>query len=93
MRRKQAEEALRESEQRLKNVINSSLVAVGIGDATGRITEVNDAFVPLLGHSREDLLSGSVTWGDLTSPECADLDDRCMEELDGALAGSAPTRK
>ena len=33
---------LRESEERLKNVINTPMVAVGIGDATGRVTEVND---------------------------------------------------
>ena len=77
-----AESAIRESEQRLKNVINSPLVAIGIGDATGRITEANDAFVQLLGFSREELLSGTVSWRGLTPPEYTDMENQCVEELE-----------
>ena len=80
--RKRATESLRESEERLKNVLNTPMVAVGIGDVTGRVKEVNDAFVQLLGYSREELLSGSVTWVDLTPPEYAELDRRCVAELE-----------
>jgi two-component system, cell cycle sensor histidine kinase and response regulator CckA len=79
---KQAEQKLRESEQRLKNVINAPAVAVGIGDASGRITEVNDAFVQLLGYSREELLSGAITWRDFTPPEQRHLDDQKMAEVE-----------
>lgn len=80
--RKQSEAALQESEQRLRDMINTPVVAVGIGDAAGRITEVNDAFVRLLGYSREELLSGNLTWRDFTPPEYAELDRHCMEELE-----------
>jgi PAS domain S-box-containing protein len=70
------------SRSRLARVVNAPMVAIGIGDAEGRIREVNDAFVQLLGYSREELLSGRITWKDLTAPEYAELDQRCVAELE-----------
>lgn len=42
--RKRAEEALRESESKLKAALGSMTDAVSICDATGRVIEINDAF-------------------------------------------------
>lgn len=80
--RKQTEKALRESEQRLRDVINAPLVAVGIGSATGQITEVNDAFIELFGYSKEEITSERLTWVSLTPPEFAELDRHCIAELE-----------
>ena len=68
--RKRAQQELQESKQRLKNMLNSPLLAIGIGDATGRITEVNDAFVRLLAalQPRRVALRHAVIWRDFTPP-------------------------
>jgi PAS domain S-box-containing protein len=79
--RKRAERALRESEQRLKNILNSPLVGMGIGDLSGGIKEVNDTLVQLTGYTREDLLAGTVSWTQFNPAEYADHDRRCFDEL------------
>jgi PAS domain S-box-containing protein len=66
--RRQAELALRESEQRLRlqaMVLDQIQDLVTVTDLTGRITYVNDAECRLLGKSREDLIGRSVeSYGD-----------------------------
>jgi PAS domain S-box-containing protein len=41
---------------------------------------VNDAFLDLVGYSREDLLAGRLNWPDLTPPEYVPLDEVAHEE-------------
>ncbi len=53
--RKQAEEALRESEARFRQVVESSPLPIGIGNDTGKIEYVNPQFVETFGYSLEDL--------------------------------------
>ncbi len=45
--RKQAEEAQRASEERLRRMIETSPVAIGFGDSTGKIFEANESFYRL----------------------------------------------
>jgi PAS domain S-box-containing protein len=45
-----------------------------------RIPEANDAFLALVGYTREDLLENRLVWADLTPPEYAALDDLAHEE-------------
>ena len=45
-----------------------------------RIPEVNDAFLELVGYTREDLLAGLMNWPDLTPPEFQALDELAHEE-------------
>jgi PAS domain S-box-containing protein len=40
----------------------------------GRILEANDAFLHLVGHDRDDLVSGRMRWTDLTPPEWRERD-------------------
>ena len=45
-----------------------------IADREGRILEANDAFLRLVGYSREDLASGRVRWTELSPPEWRERD-------------------
>ncbi|MDI6687144.1 MAG: PAS domain S-box protein [Desulfobacterales bacterium] len=55
--RKQAEEALQESEEKYRSLINGISDTVWVIDFDGNFIDVNDAAVKVLGYSREELLS------------------------------------
>jgi PAS domain S-box-containing protein len=67
--RKQAEEKLREAEERLRRAIEIETVGVIFFKTDGSITNANDAFLRMSGYSREDLAEGLVRWDEMTPPE------------------------
>jgi PAS domain S-box-containing protein len=69
--RKLAEKALRESEERLGNIIDNTTAVIFLKDLEGRYLLVNDAFAVLVGRSREQILGASD--GDLFPKEIADI--------------------
>ncbi|MGH8353796.1 MAG: response regulator, partial [Pseudomonas sp.] len=52
----------------------------------GPISDANDAFLGMLGYSRQDLLAGSVSWAQMTPPEYRAADQQAAAEL--AATGS-----
>ncbi len=66
---KQIEEALRKSEARFRRLAESNIIGVTIGDETGRIVEANDAFLRIVGYTRQDLEAGQVRWDTMTPPD------------------------
>jgi PAS domain S-box-containing protein len=48
---------------------------------SGRVVDVNDTLLQLVGYSRDDLLSGRVSWRDLTPSEWSEVDARAIEQL------------
>ncbi|HTU58435.1 MAG TPA: ATP-binding protein, partial [Polyangiales bacterium] len=54
--------ALRASEMRLRRLAESGIIAITVSDAEGRILEANDAFLNMVGCTRDGLLSGAVRW-------------------------------
>ena len=58
--RKLAEEALRDREAKYRAVVETSADGFCITDMAGRFLEFNDAYMGLLGFSREELLSMSI---------------------------------
>ena len=69
--RKQAEEALRESEERFAKAFRTSPHPIGITEmTTGRCIEVNDACLQLFGYSREEVIGRTtLTLGIWPTPE------------------------
>ena len=64
-----------------------TLIAGIVSGEFDRIPEANDAFLELVGYTREDLLTGRLRWPDLTPPEYFALDELAHEEgLDSARA-------
>jgi PAS domain S-box-containing protein len=83
----EAEHVLRESEDRLRQIIETSPVAIGFGDSTGKIFEANEAFYRLTGYPREEIQARQLGWDRLTAPEYAEIDRQIMATL--AATGSA----
>ncbi|MBY0399084.1 PAS domain S-box protein [Myxococcota bacterium] len=57
---------LQQGQQRFQSLIDSNIVSVYFAHRGGLITEANDAFLSLLGYTKEDL---PLDWRDLTAPE------------------------
>jgi len=79
--RRQASEALRRSEARLRAFYESGLVGVIYWKLGGQITDANDKFLDMVGYTREELAAGKIDWFKMTPPEYRHLDERCVAEL------------
>ncbi|MEW6357895.1 MAG: PAS domain S-box protein [Planctomycetota bacterium] len=67
---KRAEDALRESNARLKKVLEVETVGVMFWDLTsGCLMDANDTFLNLMGYSRREVEARELTWQRLTPPE------------------------
>ncbi|MDQ3751054.1 MAG: PAS domain S-box protein, partial [Acidobacteriota bacterium] len=67
--RKQAQEKLRESEERFRRAIAIETVGVIFFKTDGQITDSNDAFLRMSGYDREDCKRGLLRWDKMTPPE------------------------
>ena len=79
--RKRAEGALQERDARIRRLVESNIIGVLFWDQGGRITEANDAFLQIVGYSRQDLLSDKARWTGMTPPEYRAADAHAIEEL------------
>jgi two-component system, sensor histidine kinase and response regulator len=64
--RKQAEQALRESEERFRGTFENAAVGIAHVGVTGRFLRVNEKFCAIVGYPREELLQR--TFQDITHP-------------------------
>jgi PAS domain S-box-containing protein len=80
--RKQADEKLRQSEERLRRAIEIETVGVIFFTTDGSITNANDAFLRMSGYSREDLAEGLVRWDEMTPPEWMPHSLKAIEEFE-----------
>jgi PAS domain S-box-containing protein len=79
--RKRAEEALRDREAKIRRLVDSNIIGIFFSGLEGRVLEANDAFLDLVGHERDDLVSGRIRWTDLTPTEWRERDKRALAEL------------
>jgi len=77
---RQMRKALIAGEARLRRLFDSPIIGVISGDGE-TIVEANDAFLAMLGHSREDVITGRLKWTDLTPPGFEDTDARTIRQL------------
>jgi PAS domain S-box-containing protein len=78
--RKRGEEALRESEAKIRRLVDANIIGIFIWDFDGRILEANEAFLHIVGYDHEDLVAGRIRWTDLTPPEWRNRDTRLIQE-------------
>jgi two-component system cell cycle sensor histidine kinase/response regulator CckA len=74
-------EALEASEARFRHLSSSGIIGIVLSDTLGNIYEANDAFLRIIGYTREDIAAGNVRWTDLTPPEWRHLDRAAVEQL------------
>ena len=79
--RKETEAALRASEARFRRIMDSNMVGIFFWHQDGRITEANDRFLDMTGHTRADLAGGGINWVTLTPQEFRPLDEHALEQL------------
>ena len=78
--RRKRDQKLRRTRARLRPFPVETTIAGIVSGEFDRIPEANDAFLELVGYSREDLLAGRLHWPDLTPPEYFALDELAHEE-------------
>jgi PAS domain S-box-containing protein len=78
--RHERDEKLRRSRARLRSLPSESAIAGIVSGEFDRIPEANDAFLDLVGYTREDLAAGRLIWPDLTPREYEALDELAHEE-------------
>jgi two-component system, sensor histidine kinase and response regulator len=86
--RRRAEEALRASDARFRSLTRSNVMGILMVHEDGTISEANDAFLDLVGYTREEFEAGQLRWNQLTAPEYARLDRQGIEQL--MTTGASP---
>ncbi|WP_348633769.1 PAS domain S-box protein [Rhizobium sp. BK376] len=101
--RVRSQQALKESEERLRALFSQSAAGIGQTDLEGRMTLINQRFCEILGYEREELVG--IRFQDLTFPddrleaerlfrnlvetgESFDMEKRCMRK-DGSIVWTA----
>jgi PAS domain S-box-containing protein len=72
---------LREREAKIRRLVDANVIGIVITDLEGQMVEANDAFLQMVGHNREELVSGRLRWTDLTPAEWYDDTARKLAEL------------
>ncbi|OYW21331.1 MAG: hypothetical protein B7Z52_01025, partial [Burkholderiales bacterium 12-64-5] len=84
--RRRTREALRASESKFRQLADSSVLGIFSWDASGNISDANDAFLQMFGYTREELQSGQIHWRQMTPAEYLASDEECLAEI--AATGS-----
>ena len=80
-REREAERALKASEARVKRLFESNIIGILYSDADARLTGANDAFLQMIGCSREELERGELNWMEMTPEDWQEADQRAVVEL------------
>jgi PAS domain S-box-containing protein len=86
MAREQAEEGLRESEEKFRNVFDNSSVGKSITSLEGQVN-VNSAFCEMLGYTKEELAHQN--WRNLSHPDDSELTQENLGQLQSGEKKSA----
>jgi PAS domain S-box-containing protein len=73
---------LRASETRLRRLAEAGIFGTTVADDSGRIVEANDAFLEMVGYSRNDLEAGHVDWHKMMPPEWLHVEVAIREQLE-----------
>ncbi len=77
---KLAQDALERSERWVHTLIDSNIIGVAVSEM-GRIVQANDAYLRVVGCSRQEMDAGTIDWQALTPPEYAPRDAQGQQEL------------
>jgi PAS domain S-box-containing protein len=89
---KRAEELQQITQARYQKLFDSEVMGIFLADTRGGVFDANDAYLKIIGYSREDLLAGKISWANMTPPEYAHLDLEGVKSL-VATGNCPPYRK
>jgi two-component system, cell cycle sensor histidine kinase and response regulator CckA len=69
------------SETRFARLSESGIIGIVVADVMGNVHEANDAYLAMIGYTRDEVLSGAVRWADMTPAEWQRADDAAIAEL------------
>ncbi|MDZ7965605.1 MAG: PAS domain S-box protein [Nostoc sp. DedSLP03] len=73
---------LQNSEMRFSRLAESNIIGVIVTNMNnGCIIEANDAFLKMIGYTREDFSANQINWREITPPEYLPLSERSVEEV------------
>ena len=78
--RHERDEKLRQSRTKIYTIPSHSVISGVVSGEFDRIPQANDAFLDLIGYTREDLVEGRVEWPELTPIEYLAADELAHEE-------------
>jgi PAS domain S-box-containing protein len=79
--RQRIEGVLREREARIRRLVDSNIIGVFFWNVDGCITDANDAFLQLIGHTRDGLQTTGLHWSDFDPPQSDVPNARQWEEI------------
>ncbi len=71
----------RRTEARFRRLVDSNVQGVFFWNTSGETTGANDAFLRMVGYTRDDLDAGRIRWAEMTPPELVEQDRRALSEL------------
>ncbi|MBT8406288.1 MAG: PAS domain S-box protein, partial [Deltaproteobacteria bacterium] len=87
----QAEEALRESEERFRHAFENASVGICLVDNEGRLMKVNNQMCEIFGYSQEEL--EAMTVNDITHPDYLDVSPRFIQRASSGEISHAEFEK
>lgn len=72
---------LQEREARMRRLVDSNIVGIAIWHADGRILDINEVFLKMIGYEREEFISGRARWTDFVPPEWREHDAQALESI------------
>jgi PAS domain S-box-containing protein len=91
--RKQAEESMRESEEKYRTLVEDTIIGIMNLDLTGKITYINETILQTTGYSREELVGkNALTLGLIPGEATNILRTRMKEKLMGQPPGRLETK-
>ncbi|HWZ50424.1 MAG TPA: ATP-binding protein [Granulicella sp.] len=75
---------LQQREAKIRRLVDANIIGIFLWKAEGEIIEANEAFLSMVGYSREDLVSGRMRWTDLTPEEWREHDVRAVAKVKAA---------
>lgn len=78
---KETEAALQESESKFRRLFESNIIGVIFANISGAITEANDAFLGMMGYTRQEFQQGALRWPDITPPEYLPMEEQAIAQI------------
>lgn len=76
---------------RLTALYDAGIIGIIVATLGGRVLEINDALLKIIGYGHDEIVSGAVAWGTLTPPEWKEADQHAIASL--RARGSTPLRE